>query len=68
MSRIALKARDYRIMGYIDTRPNGDKIAMTAGYKTLGYYRAKENVTLDTGYRVIARGDVLSALIQEAFG
>ena len=42
------------------------KKAMDANYGTLSYYDPKRNVTLDSTYRTIAHGDVLSSFIFKA--
>lgn len=53
-----------KIIGIIETMPNGDQIAkdfMTR--KIVGYYRAAQNHTTDFYGRVIAKGNCVSALI-----
>lgn len=63
MSRIALKDAHYRVVGYIDTDRNGAQRAFNAAYRTVGYFDPVQNVTKDATYKVVARGNALSALI-----
>ena len=55
-----------RILGYIETKPNGDKIGKDSYRRIVGYYEAKTDVTKDFYRRIVAHGDVLSSLIVEA--
>lgn len=66
MSRTAIRDRNYRTLGYIETMPDGRQKALNANYRTLGYYDPDRDVTMDANYRTIARGNVLSALIFDA--
>ena len=63
MSREAIKDKNYRTIGYIETMSDGKQKALDANYRTLGYYDPKTNVTQDTNYRTVAQGNVLSGLI-----
>jgi len=65
MARQAIKDKNYRIIGYIETMPDGKRKAVDAGFRTLGFYDPKRNVTQDKNYQRIAEGDVLSALIMK---
>ena len=57
--------RDYynRIIGYIETKPNGDKIGYDFYLRIVGYYEKNSNLTKDFYRRVVGRGDMLSSLI-----
>jgi hypothetical protein len=66
MSRTAIKDRQYRTLGYIETLSDGRLKAVDATYRTLGYYDPHRDVTIDANYRTIAQGNVLSALIFDA--
>ena len=57
--------KDYynRIIGYIETKPNGDKIGYDFYLRIVGYYEKNSNLTKDFYRRVVGRGDMLSALI-----
>ena len=63
MSRQAIKDKQYRTIGYIETMSDGKQKALDPQYRTLGYYDPKRDVTQDPQYRTLARGNVLAALI-----
>lgn len=46
-----------RIIGRIETKPNGDKLVTDFGGKILGRYRADLNITTDFNGRKVADGD-----------
>ena len=52
-----------RIIGYIEEKPNGDKVAYDFYHRILGYYIKDRNVTQDFYRRIVARGDALNGLI-----
>jgi hypothetical protein len=56
--------RDFygKIIGYIETKPNGDKVVRDFYNKILGYYYASRNVTTDFYNKIIARGDCCGML------
>ena len=62
--------KDYynRIIGYIDTKPNGDKIGFDFYRRIVGYYEKTPNLTKDFYRRVIGHGDLLVSLIIQANG
>lgn len=57
--------KDYynRIIGYIETKPNGDKIGYYFYLRIVGYYEKNSNLTKDFYRRIVGRGDMLSSLI-----
>ncbi|MBO5712219.1 MAG: hypothetical protein J6R47_05205 [Acholeplasmatales bacterium] len=57
--------RDFynRILGYIETDKDGNKIVRDFYRKILGRYDKKQDVTRDFYNRIIARGDNTSALL-----
>lgn len=57
--------RDYsgRIIGYVETEANGDKIFRNFYRRILGYYDKQLNLTRDFYRRIIARGDAGVGLI-----
>ena len=57
--------RDFsgKILGRIQTQPNGDKVVRDFYGKILGYYRKEYNHTTDFYGKVIARGDASGSLI-----
>lgn len=64
MSKIAIKDWQGRVQGYIDERPNGDKYVSDWRGVQQGRYIKAQDVTKDFYGRVIAKGDMASALIK----
>ena len=58
-----IKDRNFRLLGYIETKPNGDRVATNVYGKILGYYRKGRNTTTDFVGNIIAIGDVCSYLV-----
>ena len=52
-----------RILGYIETKSNGDLEGRDFYGRIIGYYIKRENVTKDFYYRTVSNGNTLSALI-----
>lgn len=53
-----------KILGTIETQPNGDQIARGfPSQKILGYYRKAYDHTTDFFGRIIAKGNAVSSLI-----
>ena len=63
MARETIKAFSGRIIGYIDTKPNGDKQVSSWTGKILGYYIKSQDVTRDFYGRIVARGDASGMLL-----
>ena len=57
--------RDFsgRIIAYIETKPNGDKVVKAFSRRILGYYYKNRNATTDFYGKIIARGDCCGMLI-----
>jgi hypothetical protein len=66
MSRKAVKDRNFRVLGYIETMSDGRQKALNANFRTLGYYDPRRDITTDTNFRTLAQGNVLSALVYDA--
>ena len=64
MQRITLKDNRFRIIGYVDIAPNGDKTLRDDQFRILGYYKAKQDVTQDARFMTVGRGDVLTSLLR----
>ena len=64
MERITLRDDCFRIIGYIDLSPNGDKILRNEKFQILGYYKKQSDVTKDARFMIIGRGDVLTSLLR----
>ncbi len=60
---ITLKDPHFRPIGYVEIRPNGDKVLKDVHYHIKGYYFAREDLTKDCHYHTVGRGDVLTALL-----
>ena len=63
MSREAIKDKNFRTIGYIETMSDGKQKALDANFRTLGHYDPKRNVTQDASFRTLAQGNVLAGLI-----
>ena len=55
-----------RIIGYIDTKPNGDQTGYDFYKRIVGYYDKRANVTRDFYKRIVGRGNMLAGLIIQA--
>jgi hypothetical protein len=54
-----------RIIGYIETKPNGDQVIKDAYRKILGFYNSSTNTTKDFYGRIIAKGNMLTMLLNK---
>ena len=63
MSREILKDRNFLIIGYIDTKPNGDKVLFDRNLLILGYYEAHSDLTKDRNFIIVGHGDILTSLL-----
>lgn len=63
MSRVTIKNSQYQTVGYVETDRHGRQRALNARFQTVGHFDPARNETRDSTYRVVARGNVLSALI-----
>lgn len=64
MERITLKDAKFRIIGYVDIAPNGDKTLRNEKFQILGYYKKGQNITQDFSFRIVGRGDILTSLLR----
>ena len=64
MQRIPLKDNRFRIIGYIDIAPTGDKTLRNEKFQILGYYKAKLDITQDARFITVGKGDILTSLLQ----
>lgn len=62
--REAIQDYMHRTIGYIETRPNGDKVATDSIGRTLGYYKKAQNMTTDSLGRTLYYGDMVASLIR----
>ena len=66
MTRYPLKDFEGRIIGYIEEQDNGDKVAKDFYGRIVGKYYKNTNKTHDFYGRIVGKGDLTSALINEA--
>jgi len=64
MERKVLKDNRFRIIGYIDIDSNGDKTLRDSNFMILGYYKKKSDVTKDSHFMTIGKGDILTSLLK----
>ncbi len=64
MERITLKDSRYRVIGYVDIAPNGDKTLRNERFQVLGYYKKQADITQDARFMTVGRGDVLTLLLK----
>lgn len=64
MQRITLKDDRFRIIGYVDIAQNGDKTLRNEKFQILGYYNKQLDVTKDSRFRIVGRGDILTSLLR----
>jgi len=66
LGRIAIRDGQYRIIGYIETAPDGKQKALNSHYRIVGYFDPVRNETKDATYRIVGRGNVMAALMKSA--
>ena len=54
------------IIGYVETKPNGDKVVTNFGGMILGYYRKSMDATTDFYGRILYYGDMASSLLKNS--
>ena len=47
------KSHRFRIIGYVDIAPNGDKTLRNEKFQILGYYKANRDVTQDARFMIV---------------
>lgn len=55
-----------RVLGYVEDKSNGDRVAYNFYGKVLGTFIKKRNVTTDFYGRVLGQGDFVVSLIRES--
>lgn len=66
MAKRQIKDRYSRVIGTIDTKPNGDAVGYNFYNEVVGTYYASRDVTVDFYRRIVGTGNQLAALIWEA--
>jgi hypothetical protein len=63
MSAEEIKDKEGHIIGYLETKENGDQILTNAVRKLKGYYDAQTDHTRDEHRNIVAKGNKLRAMI-----
>lgn len=63
MAEETIKDWTGKIIAYIETKPNGDKVVRAFSRRILGYYYKSRNVTTDFYGKILAYGDATGMLI-----
>jgi hypothetical protein len=63
MSTQVLRDSLLRIIGYVETRNNGDLVLRDSYQRILGYYDARFNLTRDSYMRTVGSGNILLTLL-----
>lgn len=66
MAKKQIKDRYSRVIGTVDTKPNGDAVGYDFYNGIVGTYYASRDVTVDFYRRIVGTGNQLVALIWEA--
>lgn len=66
MSRETIKDFYGKVLGFVDTEANGDKIARDFYGKIVGRYKKSSNTTYDFYGKIVARGDAVVGTIYSA--
>ncbi len=64
MAREAVKDWRGRILGWVETRSNGEKVLKDFYGKILGFYKPDLDVTTDFYGRHVGKGDILMTLLR----
>ncbi|MEI7667697.1 MAG: hypothetical protein WCI62_01725 [Erysipelotrichaceae bacterium] len=65
MVTVPLKNRVNRIIRFVETAPNGDKILKNANRAILGFYEKAHDVAKDKNRRIVGHCDILTSLLEE---
>ena len=60
-----LRDSSQRIIGYIETKPDGSQIGRDAAQRIRGYFDPKGNATKDANQQIVGYGNVLASLITD---
>lgn len=63
MAKETLRDFHGRVIGYVETYPNGDKKLWDFHNRVLGTYNKRTNETKDFYNRIVAKGDCLTMLL-----
>jgi hypothetical protein len=65
MKTETIRDAQFRILGFIQTLPNGEQLSRDRHYRVKGRFNPKENITRDTSFRRVAFGQALSSTLDE---
>lgn len=63
MSIQTLKDQHYRVIGFIETRPDGSQLIKDAQRHGLGYYDPRQNQTKNQRYHFVSHCNLLTTLL-----
>lgn len=63
MAREAIKDFYGKMLGFIETKPNGDQVITDFNGRMLGFYRAGPDHITDFNGRILGRGNLLMTLL-----
>lgn len=67
MNSVTIKDFHGKIIGYVETKPNGDKIIKDFYRRIKGTYNKQLDVTKDFHGRIVAKGDCLMLLLNNNY-
>jgi hypothetical protein len=68
MSKQYIRDNNFRVIGSIDTLPDGKQRAYDANFRSVGTYDCSADSTYDANFRTVGKGNQLVGLIWEAAG
>ncbi|KXU87161.1 hypothetical protein CR51_36010 [Caballeronia megalochromosomata] len=68
MSKQYIRDNQFRVIGSIDTLPDGKQRAYDARFRTVGTYDCRADRTYDASFRTVGNGNQLVGLIWQAAG
>ncbi|MFL9914007.1 hypothetical protein PQR75_01085 [Paraburkholderia fungorum] len=68
MSKQYIRDNNFRVIGSIDTFPDGKQCAYDAKFRNVGTYDSRADRTHDASFRSVGNGNQLVGLIWEAAG
>ena len=64
MKREILRDDKFKILGYIDVEENGRQVLKGEKFRIIGYYEPQTNLTKDTKFRIVGKGNLLTMLLK----
>lgn len=63
INRRTLQDRDFKTIGYVETRDDGTEVLTDPNFRTRGYYDPRRGVTTDENFRTVGQGNLLLTLL-----